>query len=208
MPLDDFEDLARGAPETVWLEFVRGRVEVKPRPAGMDGEILMSVLSHFTLEDRLWDAYPYTGLRTEASLAGRYLPDALFLPRDHRPGLSHWASPDDVSAVVEIVHRASGKDHRDHDAKRVGYASAAIPVHVLVDRDDNTITVFSKPKDGRYQLAASCPWGTTVQLPSPVDIALNTERLKRYTTAPTVRRHTTGAPWREGGEPTVTGSPA
>lgn len=159
---------------------MRGRVEVKPPSDGNHSEILVSLLRQFVSEDRAWNLFPYAGLRTETSLAGRYLPDAMLVRTDHRLGRSHWASPDIVSAVVEIVHRTSGKDHRDHDAKRVGYASAAIPVHVLVDRDDNTITIFSEPKDGRYQLAASCPWGTTVQLPSPVDITLNTERLKSY----------------------------
>ncbi|MFJ9154882.1 hypothetical protein ACIRP7_44180 [Streptomyces sp. NPDC102270] len=28
MPLEDFEELARRAPETVWLEFVEGRVNI------------------------------------------------------------------------------------------------------------------------------------------------------------------------------------
>ena len=127
MPLDDFEDLARGAPETVWLEFVRGRVEVKPPSDDDHSEILVSLLRQFASEDRLWDLYPYAGLCTETSLAGRYLPDAMLVRRGHRLGRGHWASPDIVSAVVEIVHRASGKDHRDHDAKLAGYASAAFP---------------------------------------------------------------------------------
>lgn len=180
MPLDDFEDLARGAPETVWLEFVRGRVEVKPPSDGDHSEILVTLLEQFASKDRTWNLFPYAGLCTETSLAGRYLPDAILVRRGHRLGRDHWASPDIVSAVVEIVSRSSGKDHRDHDAKRVGCASVGIPVHVLVDRDDNTITVFSEPRDGRYQLVASHPWGTTVQLPSPVDVVLNTERLRNY----------------------------
>jgi Uma2 family endonuclease len=180
MPLDDFEDLARGAPETVWLEFVRGRVEVKPPSDDDHSEILVSLLRQFASEDRLWDLYPYAGLCTETSLAGRYLPDAMLVRRGHRLGRGHWASPDIVSAVVEIVHRASGTDHRDHDAKLAGYASAAIPAHILIDRDDNTITTSSELHDGRYQLVASSPWGTTVRLPAPVDVALNTERLKSY----------------------------
>ncbi|WP_198539463.1 Uma2 family endonuclease [Streptomyces graminilatus] len=153
---------------------------MKPPSDGNHSEILVSLLRQFASEDRTWDLYPYAGLCTEASLAGRYLPDAIFVRKEHRLGRGHWASPDIVSAVVEIVHRSSGKDHRDHDAKRTGYASAAIPVHVLVDRDDNTVTVSSEPRDGRYHLLASHAWGTTVQLPSPVAVALNTARLKRY----------------------------
>jgi Uma2 family endonuclease len=155
-------------------------VEVKPPSDGDHSEILVSLLREFASKDRTWNLFPYAGLCTEASLAGRYLPDAILVRRGHRLGRGHWASPDIVSAVVEIVSRASGKDHRGHDAKRTGCASVGIPVHILIDRDDNTITVFSEPKDGHYQLVASYPWGTTVQLPAPVDVALNTERLKNY----------------------------
>ncbi|MFI1359201.1 Uma2 family endonuclease [Streptomyces sp. NPDC020898] len=180
MPLDDFEDLARGAPETVWLEFVRGRVEVKPPSDGDHSEILVSLLEQFASKDRTWNLFPYAGLCTETSLAGRYLPDAILVRRGHRLRRDHWASPDIVSAVVEVVHRTSGKDHRDHEAKRAGCAPVGIPVHVIVDRDNNTVTVSSEPKDGRYLSAASHPWGTTVQLPSPVDVVLNTEKLKDY----------------------------
>ncbi|MHA5048653.1 Uma2 family endonuclease [Streptomyces sp. SD15] len=180
MPLDDFEDLARGAPETVWLEFIRGKVEVKPPSDGNHSEILVSLLRQFASKDRMWDLYPYAGLCAEASMQGRYLPDAMFVRRDQRLGRRHWARPDRVSAVVEIIFHASGKDHRDHDAKRAGYAAVGIPVCLLITRDDNTLTVFSEPKDGRYQQAFSHPWGTTVKLPSPVNVALNTERLKNY----------------------------
>ncbi|MEU9787750.1 Uma2 family endonuclease [Streptomyces phaeochromogenes] len=180
MPLDDFEDLARGAPETVWLEFVRGKVEVKPPSDGNHSEILVSLLRQFASKDRTWNLYLYAGLCTEAFSQGRYLPDAMFVRRDHRLGHRHWASPDIVSAVVEIVFHTSGKDHRDHDARRTGYASAGIPVCLLIDRDDNALTVFSEPKEGHYQQVLSHPWGMTVKLPSPVNVALNTERLKNY----------------------------
>ncbi|MDX3696519.1 Uma2 family endonuclease [Streptomyces europaeiscabiei] len=48
---------------------------------------------------------------------------------------------------------------RDRVDKLIGYAEADIPVYLLVDRDNNTVTVFSEPKDGRYQQFPSYPWG-------------------------------------------------
>jgi hypothetical protein len=40
MPVEDFEALARRAPETVWLEFIGGRLVVKRGPDGDRSEIV------------------------------------------------------------------------------------------------------------------------------------------------------------------------
>ncbi|WP_434976410.1 hypothetical protein [Streptomyces puniciscabiei] len=62
-----------------------------------------------------------------------------------------------------------------------GYAAAGIPVHLLiVDRDSATVSVYSEPKDGRYLQCSTRPWGATVELPPPVGITLDTEKLKDY----------------------------
>ncbi|MET8246048.1 hypothetical protein ABZV31_17470 [Streptomyces sp. NPDC005202] len=37
-----------------------------------------------------------------------------------------------------------------------------------------------RPKDGRYQQSPSYPWGATVELPDPVRVRLDTEKLKDY----------------------------
>ncbi|QEV30419.1 hypothetical protein CP976_19980 [Streptomyces coeruleorubidus] len=64
--------------------------------------------------------------------------------------------------------------------KPIGYAEAEIPVYLLIDRDNHSLTVFSEPKDGRYQQISPHPWGATVELPAPVNITLDTEKLKDY----------------------------
>ncbi|WP_328340295.1 Uma2 family endonuclease [Streptomyces violaceus] len=71
-------------------------------------------------------------------------------------------------------------DQRDRIDKPIGYAEAEIPVYLLIDRDNHTLTVFSEPKDGRYQQISPSPWGATVELPTPVNITLDTEKLKDY----------------------------
>lgn len=45
MPVEDFEELARSAPETVSLEFVNGRLEVKPMPDQLHGAMVMWLLT-------------------------------------------------------------------------------------------------------------------------------------------------------------------
>ncbi|MFD7273693.1 Uma2 family endonuclease [Streptomyces mirabilis] len=82
--------------------------------------------------------------------------------------------------ALEITTRCGDTNKRDRVDKPIGYAEADIPVYLRVDRDNNTVTVFSEPKDGRYQQSPSYPWGATVAIPHPVGITLNTEKLKDY----------------------------
>ncbi|MEU2559497.1 hypothetical protein ABZ626_09210 [Streptomyces longispororuber] len=46
MPVEDFEDLVRSAPETVRnrLVFTEGRLEVEPLPDGVHGAVVMLLL--------------------------------------------------------------------------------------------------------------------------------------------------------------------
>ncbi|WP_244207053.1 Uma2 family endonuclease [Streptomyces swartbergensis] len=79
-----------------------------------------------------------------------------------------------------MTSRDRDTSQRDRIDKPTGYAEAEIPVYLLIDRDNHTLTVFSEPKDGRYQRISPHPWGTTVELPDPVNIPLDTENLKDY----------------------------
>ncbi|MFF9808959.1 Uma2 family endonuclease [Streptomyces coeruleorubidus] len=88
--------------------------------------------------------------------------------------------PDGALMAVEITSHDRDTDRRDRIDKPVGYAAADIPVYLLIDRDNHTLTVFSEPQDGRYQQISPHPWGATVELPAPVNITLDTEKLKDY----------------------------
>ncbi|MGW0766793.1 Uma2 family endonuclease [Streptomyces sp. NPDC002676] len=71
-------------------------------------------------------------------------------------------------------------DRRDRIDQVRGYAEAGIPIYLLIDRDNDTLVVHNELKDGRYQQSPSYPWGATVELPPPVGITLETEKLKDY----------------------------
>ena len=45
---------------------------------------------------------------------------------------------------------------------------------------DDTLTVFSEPRNGTYQQKPSYKYGDAVTLPDPVNITLDTEKLKDY----------------------------
>ncbi|MEU3753836.1 hypothetical protein AB0H17_13880 [Streptomyces olivoreticuli] len=62
---EEFEELARAAPETVWLELIGGKLEVKPALDGDRGTIVMWLLEQCMQQRAELRLYPQQGLQTE-----------------------------------------------------------------------------------------------------------------------------------------------
>ncbi|MFD5713720.1 Uma2 family endonuclease [Streptomyces pharetrae] len=180
MSVEEFEELERHAPETVRLEFIEGRVVVKPMPDGNHSEIYMWLLERCMQARPDLRLHPERGLKTEAYRNGRACADAVLVPRGSLKGRGEWSDAEDVLMAVEITSYDSDTNQRGRVEKPDGHAAAGVPVHLLIDRDDGTVTVFSDPEDGRYRLQLNKPSGATVELPDPVDIALDTDPLKDF----------------------------
>ncbi|MFD7002096.1 Uma2 family endonuclease [Streptomyces mirabilis] len=180
LSVEDFEELERRAPETVRLEYVNGKLEVKAMPDGNHRSIFMWLLRQCMQQRPDLDLVPESGVKAEAYRKGRARTDGTLAPVDHFRGHGEWSDADGSLMAVEITSRDRDTNRRDRIDKPVGYAEADIPVYLLIDRDNNTVVVFSDPKDGRYQQSRSYPWGSTVELPAPVVITLETEKLKDY----------------------------
>ncbi|WND36195.1 Uma2 family endonuclease [Streptomyces sp. BB1-1-1] len=178
MSVEEFEELERHAPEMVRLEFINGKVAVKPMPDGNHSEIV-AWLQMLCMQHRpdLW-LYAERGLKTEDYRKGRARADGVLVPRGAFKGHGEWSAPDSALMAVEVTSWDSDAAQRDRVDKPDGYAAAGIPVYLLVDRDDCTVTVFTEPKDGRYRQQVNSAFGAPVKLPSPVDITLDTEPLK------------------------------
>ncbi|MEU9284098.1 Uma2 family endonuclease [Streptomyces sp. NPDC048275] len=181
-PLDveDFEELESRAPEGVRLEYINGKLEVKAMPDGNHTSIFMWLLRQCMQQRPELDLAPERGVKAEAYRKGRARTDGTLAPVDRFRGDGEWSETDGVLMAVEITSHDRDTDQRDRIDKPIGYAEADIPVYLLIDRDNNTVTVFSEPKEGRYQQAPSYPWGSSVELPAPVNITLETEKLKDY----------------------------
>ncbi|MFJ4816299.1 Uma2 family endonuclease [Streptomyces sp. NPDC088801] len=180
LSVEDFEELERRAPETVRLEYVNGKLEVKAMPDGNHRSIFMWLLRQCMQHRPDLDLVPESGVKAEAYRKGRARTDGTLVPVDHFRGDGEWSDPGGSLMAVAITSRDRDTNQRDRIDKPLGYAEAEIPVYLLIDRDNHTLTVFSEPKDGRYQQISPHPWGDTVELPAPVNITLNTEKLKDY----------------------------
>ena len=180
MTVEEFEQLERHAPETVRLEFVKGKVQVKPVPDGNHSEIYMWLLERCMQLRPDLRLYPERGLKTEAYRKGRARADAILVPKGSLKGRGEWSNGEDVLMAVEVTSYDSDTHQRDRVDKPDGYAAAGIPVYLLIDRDDGSVVVFNQPENGRYRHEEKLPFGATVKLPDPVSITLDTEPLKEF----------------------------
>ncbi|MET7714710.1 Uma2 family endonuclease [Streptomyces sp. NPDC005407] len=180
MSVEEFEELARRSPEMVRLEFVLGKVQVKPVPDGVHGAIMMWLLERCMQHRPDHRLYPEQGLKVERYRRGRARPDGALAPIDHFVPQGEWAAPDGVLMTVEVTSHDPDTDKRDRVEKPVGYAEAGIPVYLLIDREACSVTVHAEPEGGSYRSITTRPFGAVVELPDPVGITLETEKLKAY----------------------------
>jgi Uma2 family endonuclease len=161
MLVEEFEELAHAAPETVTLEFINGRLEVKPVPDGNHSEIVMWLVRQCMQHRPELSLYSERGLKTEAYRKGRARVDALLAPPGTFAGDGEWSDPDGVLMAVEVTSHDSDTNQRDRIDKR-------------------TVSVYRRPEDGRYRSVTTLVFGDPVKLPAPVGFTLETEQLKDY----------------------------
>ncbi|MEV7417742.1 Uma2 family endonuclease [Streptomyces sp. NPDC089919] len=181
MTVEEFEELARRAPETVSLEFVQGKLEVKPVPDQLHGAIIVWLIRQCMQHRPELAVYPEQGLKVDAYRAGRARADAALAPFDHYIGqMGEWADPAGTLLVMEVTSHDADTDRRDRQEKRDGYAAAGIPVYLLIDRDAHEVVVYAEPARGKYARRSTYPYGAAVELPEPVGMTLDSAKLKDY----------------------------
>ncbi|MFH9069600.1 Uma2 family endonuclease [Streptomyces alboflavus] len=180
MSIEEFEELARCAPQTVRLEFINGKVQVKPVPDGSHGQIVMWLIKHCMQRRPELSLFPEQGLKVKGYRQGMAIPDGVLAPDENFVGQGQWADPAGVLMAVEVTSYDRDSDRRDHVEKPAAYAASGIPVYLLVDRDAASIEVHADPEDGKYRSLIKRPFGDTVELPEPVGITLDTGKLKDY----------------------------
>ncbi|EME99602.1 hypothetical protein H340_15476 [Streptomyces mobaraensis NBRC 13819 = DSM 40847] len=164
-------------PEGFRAEFIEGEIVVSPAPDG-DHEHVFSRLVRQILRRSAtdMDVSGNKGLKLpRGGLCPKNyaVPDATFA--SHRlnlyRGAPTWMDPDGVALVAEVT---STRSEHDRTAKRHCYARAGIPLFLLVDRDESTVTLFAEPTREDYAEIHSVPFGKSLPLPAPFDFDLDT----------------------------------
>ncbi|MER5562660.1 Uma2 family endonuclease [Streptomyces sp. NPDC002506] len=175
---DDVVRLWEGTdwPEGCKVEIIEGIVTVSPPPSNAHNDIADSVqrrLYGAIPED--WGIYQTLGAAVP-SRSSLYIPDLAVVPK----GLLHEGSGSYISAAAaELVVEITSKANAVHDrvTKAAGYASAGVPLYLLIDRwapAGPMTTLYGEPKGDVYRVLHTAKFGEVIRLPEPFGLALDT----------------------------------
>lgn len=83
------------------------------------------------------------------------------------------------AAAAELVVEVTSKSNARHDriSKPAAYATAGIPLYLLVDRwapDGPTVILYGEPQGDVYHPLVTAKFGEPVKLPAPFDLVIDT----------------------------------
>ncbi|MER5642620.1 Uma2 family endonuclease [Kitasatospora sp. NPDC002227] len=164
--------LALDTPEGFKAELIEGEIVVTPPPDGDHETAIGWIIKRIM---RLCgDDIHVAGTKGLVLASDRYIPDLTFYWEGAFEGQPSWMVPNGVVMVVEVT---SGRANKDREAKRRGYASAEVPLYLLVDRQRNEVVLHSEPQQGDYLATVRVPVGKPLPLPAPFGFELSTDRL-------------------------------
>ncbi|GHI96000.1 hypothetical protein TPA0905_54710 [Streptomyces olivaceus] len=169
--------LALDTPEGFRAELIEGEIVVTPPPDGDHEDYIGLILEQ--VHEKSQTRMQFAGTKGLKLRSGngcpkdRVIPDGTFAPRALRlyRGAGSWMPCEGVSLVLEVT---STRPQADREAKRRCYARGGIPLYLLVDRDESSITLFSTPEEDDYREHCTRPLGKSLALPAPFSFDLDT----------------------------------
>lgn len=158
------------------MEVVDGRFVARRRDAVEHASAAMRLFEALLplMDDRDWQGWAGN---VGVCLDGTHepvVPDLVLAPR----GCPRWEDRELLSSglmlIAEVVSNGSAED--DRGKKPVIYAGGDVPVMLLVDplTRPASVTVYSDPKEGRYQVTSTVPFGREIFVPHPIGFTLDT----------------------------------
>lgn len=158
-------------PDGYHVEIIAGRIVVSPTPQLGHAKIVRR------LEEALEPALPpgtdyYQNVTIVVADTGeQYVPDLLVLPADIPD--DQWRF--DAGMCLLVVEVTSPKDpETDRNMKLRGYATAGVPLYLLIDVDRRSVTLFSLPSESTYRKKLWIEHGEKIHLPEPFDVTIDT----------------------------------
>ncbi|ANB08197.1 restriction endonuclease [Streptomyces ambofaciens] len=179
-PDQSWDDLVRFWEEMEWpegskVEIIEGIITVSPAP-GLPHNVTASRI-HRRLVSAIpeeWEVFQTLAIAVPSRL-GMLIPDIVVaqLP-DHAESDTHIPA-----ALAQLVVEVTSRSNARHDrvSKPAAYATAGIPLYLLVDRwapGGPTATLYGEPKGDVYRVLGAAKFGDPLRLPAPFDLTLDT----------------------------------
>ncbi|QIJ64371.1 Uma2 family endonuclease [Streptomyces sp. JB150] len=179
-PEQGWDDLVRFWEEMEWpegskVEIIEGIVTVSPAPATRHNVIAARIQRRlYSVIPEDWEIFQTQAIAVPSRL-GMLIPDLLVTP------VQECAETDShiPAALAELVVEVTSKSNARHDrvSKPAAYATAGIPLYLLVDRwapGGPTVTLYGEPKGDVYRVLSAVKFGDPIKLPEPFDLTLDT----------------------------------
>ncbi|WP_116208978.1 Uma2 family endonuclease [Streptomyces olivoreticuli] len=105
-------------------------------------------------------------------------PDLTYLPEEAMTTTESSVPAELALIAVEIVSPSNPEN--DWVGKLRDYPRMDIPLYLVVDARQKTVTLFSEPANDRYRMREDADFGEPVHIPAPFSFLLDTTGLKPY----------------------------
>jgi len=166
------------ADSSVKVEFSGDFVIMQAPPSAVHQRNLYLVARQF--DAHLPEGYlPSQNTDLEAPAVGKLRnPDLTYLPEDAM-NTTDSALPAELALIaVEVVSPSNPEN--DWEGKVRDYPLMAIPLYLLVDARQQTVTLLSEPENGRYRRREDAAFGEDIHIPRPFSFTLDTAGLLPY----------------------------
>jgi Uma2 family endonuclease len=179
-PDQSWDDLVRFWEEMEWpegskVEIIEGIVTVSPAPESRHNVIAARIQRRlYSVIPEDWEIFQTLAVAVPSRL-GMLIPDLVVAPvRESAEAGSHIPA-----ALAELVVEVTSPSNAGHDrvTKPAAYATAGIPLYLLVDRwapGGPTVTLYGEPKGDVYRVLSAVKFGDPISLPEPFDVTIDT----------------------------------
>ncbi|MFG2885893.1 Uma2 family endonuclease [Streptomyces sp. NPDC048297] len=163
-------------PEGYKVEIVEGTVYMSPQ-RDTHWEIILDIV------EQLRTKYPRKRVKSDVRIdypghLNGFTTDVTLIKEDAtktEKGLWHC---EDVMFVAEVI--STGTSANDYGPKKTAYATAEVPVYVIVDPYKGTCYAYTQPKEGDYITRTTVDFGKDIDLTGTVvDLVLKTDEFPR-----------------------------
>ncbi|MGW4771346.1 Uma2 family endonuclease [Nocardia sp. NPDC004278] len=166
-------------PEGFRAELIEGDIIVTPPPDGNHEQNISTLIRQVYRQSATEFSFSgHKGLlldRGGLCPKNHLIPDGVFVPDGAFIDEPSWMS---VGKVVMVVEVTSSKPDWDRKTKRYCYARGAVPLYLLIDRQQQTITLLGEPGGEAdlidYRSEIRVPFGKPLELPDPFSFTLET----------------------------------
>ncbi|WP_049656953.1 Uma2 family endonuclease [Kitasatospora sp. MY 5-36] len=172
------EEARRSLPDGFKVEISGDTITMTVSPSGIHQRNLLVVRRQF-------DAHTPAGLLpsentdlVSPNVGKSRNPDLTYVPDEALATTDNQVPAGLAAIAVELVSPSNPEN--DWVGKLRDYPLMAIPLYLLIDARQKTVTLFSRPDATRYHHREDVSFGETLRVPEPFDFDLTTDGLLPY----------------------------